>query len=148
MSNSTRLGKEDMLPSKLNNKTLVSLQSIIPSYPFFQPYDHLNVIRLEVTHTLHCLDHLRKSFYPNYYPPDSAIHGILHRDHCLDHLRQMVLCNGDLTPIPTRFYKALDHNYIDSDRPHTCRNWPRIRDWIWERHNGSLTVAPVNKDLS
>ncbi|KUJ13261.1 uncharacterized protein LY89DRAFT_721308 [Mollisia scopiformis] len=119
-----------------------------PGYEqFYAPVAGGNATELEVTHALHCLDHLRKAFYPEKYPTD-AIHGIMHRDHCLDHLRQMVLCNGDLTPIPTRYYKALNANYIDSDRPHTCRNWPSIRDWVWERFNGSLAVPPMKEDLS
>lgn len=134
-----------MPPSKLADIAVAPLYSIISSYPVFSPCGRLTATRLEVTHALHCLDHLRKAFYPNYYPPDSPIHGIMHRDHCLDHLRQMVLCNNDLTPIPTRYYKALNKNYIDSDRPHTCRNWPSIRDWVWERYNGSLAVPPAKK---
>lgn len=94
-------------------------------------------------HTLHCLDHIRKAFYPDHYPVDNEIHGVLHRDHCLDHLRQTVLCNADLTPIPSRYYKALGQNYIDSDRPHTCRDFGRIREWVSERFNGSLKVEPA-----
>ena len=30
-------------------------------------------------HTLHCLDHIRKAFYPDHYPMDSPIHGTMHR---------------------------------------------------------------------
>lgn len=94
-------------------------------------------------HTLHCLDHIRKAFYPQHYPVDSEIHGVLHRDHCLDHLRQTVLCQADLTPIPSRYYKSLGQNYIDSDRPHTCRDFGKIREWVSERFNGSLRVMPA-----
>ncbi|EAA30500.3 hypothetical protein GE21DRAFT_10623 [Neurospora crassa] len=110
---------------------------------FWSPKHGGYVVALEVMHTLHCLDHIRKAFYPDHYPVDSDIHGTLHRDHCLDHLRQTVLCNADLTPIPSRYYKALGQNYIDSDRPHTCRDFGRIREWVSERFNGSLKVEPA-----
>ncbi|KAK3935486.1 hypothetical protein QBC46DRAFT_397382 [Diplogelasinospora grovesii] len=110
---------------------------------FWSPKRGGYVVALEVMHTLHCLDHIRKAFYPDQYPVDSPIHGTLHRDHCLDHLRQTVLCNADLTPIPSRYYKSLDENYIDSDRPHTCRDFGRIRDWVSARFNGSLAVPPA-----
>ncbi|KAK3949211.1 hypothetical protein QBC32DRAFT_176948, partial [Pseudoneurospora amorphoporcata] len=110
---------------------------------FWSPKHGGYVAALEVMHTLHCLDHIRKAFYPQHYPVDSDIHGTLHRDHCLDHLRQTVLCNADLTPIPSRYYPALGQNYIDSDRPHTCRDFGRIREWVSERFNGSLRVEPA-----
>lgn len=103
-----------------------------------------------------------------------AIHGVLHRgqcehifsccifqkaqrmdgaDHCINHLRQMIMCNADITPIPTRWYGGINQNYIDSNRPHTCRNFGKLRAWVSERYNGSLAVpsqsAPegVNDEL-
>ncbi|MCJ1357634.1 MAG: hypothetical protein MMC33_007630 [Icmadophila ericetorum] len=111
---------------------------------FWSPKDGGYIAGLEVLHTLHCLDHIRKAFYPEHYPKDQAIHGVMHRDHCIDHLRQMVMCNADITPIPSRFYSGIDQNYIDSDRPHTCRNFGKIREWVTERWNGSLAVPPQN----
>ena len=60
------------------------------------------VAGLDVLHTLHCLNHLRKTLYPKAYPqdPDNAV---MHSAHCLDHLRQLAMCNADLTPIPTQW---------------------------------------------
>ncbi|KAK3349073.1 hypothetical protein B0T25DRAFT_481486 [Lasiosphaeria hispida] len=110
---------------------------------FWSPVRGGYVAALEVMHTLHCLDHIRKSFYPDHYPMDSPVHGVLHRDHCLDHIRQTILCNSDLTPIPSRYYKGLKENYIDSDRPHTCRNFDLVREWVSARYNGSLEVPPA-----
>jgi hypothetical protein len=56
----------------------------------------------------------------------------------------MVMCNSDLTPIPSRYYIGIDQNYIDSsEQPHTCRNWPKVRDWVSARFNGSLAVPPA-----
>ncbi|WDK18394.1 hypothetical protein CGRA01v4_09679 [Colletotrichum graminicola] len=113
-----------------------------PDYTkFWAPREGGYVAALEVMHTVHCLDHIRKAFSPESYPEDSPIHGGLHRDHCIDHLRQTVMCNADLTPIPSVYYLGVGDNYINSDRPHTCRNFQRIRDWVSDRFNGTSRVA-------
>lgn len=52
------------------------------------------------------------------------------------------MCAGDMTPIPTRYFKSVDRNYVDSDRVHTCRNFQMLRDWTTERHHGSTAVRP------
>ncbi|MCJ1360351.1 MAG: hypothetical protein MMC33_010356 [Icmadophila ericetorum] len=96
---------------------------------------------LDVFHTLHCLDHLRQAFYPDYYP-QTILHGKLHNVHCIDHIRQMVQCYADATPIPSRYYPGLGQNYIDSDQVHTCRNFAELRAWTSERYNGSAAVEP------
>jgi len=89
-------------------------------------------VGLDVFHTLHCLDHIRQKFYPDYYP-QTSIHGQKHHEHCINHLRQMVMCYADATPIPTRFFKGIGHNYVDGDRMHTCRDFGAIRKWTSER---------------
>jgi hypothetical protein len=68
-------------------------------------------------------------------------------DHCLEQVRQYIMCAGDLTPIPTRYYPALGRNYVDSDYPpHTCRSWDRLRGWVSDRINGSLAIKPKFRD--
>src|ERR1700744_3074510 len=63
--------------------------------------------------------------------------------HCLDQVRQYIVCAGDLTPIPTRFYPALGRNYVDSDYPpHTYRSWDGLRGRVSDRINGRLAVEP------
>ncbi|KAI0965306.1 hypothetical protein F4678DRAFT_485386 [Xylaria arbuscula] len=96
---------------------------------------------LDMFHTLHCLDHLRKSFYPDEYILD-GIHGDMHQLHCIDHLRQMIQCNADMTVIPTRWYGSINQNYIDSDRTHTCRDFSKVREWVSSRYDGLLAVKP------
>jgi hypothetical protein len=54
------------------------------------------------------------------------------------------MCAGDLTVIGTKYYPSVDRNYVLSDVPHTCRNFDMIRDWAWERFNGSTAVKPVH----
>ncbi|KAH6638692.1 hypothetical protein BKA67DRAFT_528918, partial [Truncatella angustata] len=58
-----------------------------PGYEqFYAPGAGGYATELKVTQALHCLDHLREAFYPDYYPLNSAIHGMIHQNHCLDHL--------------------------------------------------------------
>jgi len=100
---------------------------------------------LDVMHLLHCLNFVRKDFHRERYPP-RTVDPTLHRYHCIDIIRQSLMCHADLTPIPTRYYKGLGQNYIDSNRPHVCRNWRQIRSWVTERNNGSLEVKPLHPD--
>jgi hypothetical protein len=100
---------------------------------------------LDALHTLHCLNHLRMSIYPDVYPQD-PIDGPMHKAHCVDHLRQLIMCNADLTPVPTQYFEGLERNYINSSRVHTCRDFSKIREWATERFNGSTAVKPRNRD--
>lgn len=59
-------------------------------------------------------------------------------DHCIDALRQMLQCVVDITPIPTRYYPGIGHNYIDSDREHTCRDFDQMR--VWMSHRTAITI--------
>ncbi|KAF4816065.1 Cyclochlorotine biosynthesis protein O [Colletotrichum siamense] len=114
-----------------------------PGYEkYWAPREGGYIAALEVMHTVHCLDHIRRAFYPDIYPNKNPIHGTKHRDHCIEHLRQIILCNSDLTPIPSIFYIGVEDNYINSDRPHTCRNFQKIREFVSDRFNGSSRVAP------
>lgn len=61
-------------------------------------------------------------------------------EHCIDHIRQMLMCSGDMTLIPTEWTDYLGRNYVNSDVPHTCRNFAKLRDWVVSRHNGSTMV--------
>lgn len=72
---------------------------------------------LGVYHQMHCLNRIRKSFYPDAYYPGQARHELLHhasesgllcspaacayarQDHCFDVLRQAILCHGDISVV-------------------------------------------------
>ncbi|KAL8994707.1 MAG: hypothetical protein Q9169_005392 [Polycauliona sp. 2 TL-2023] len=92
---------------------------------------------LDMFHTLHCLDHIRKSLYPKYYH-QTSLHGKIHNGHCMDHIRQQIMCQSDLTPLPSQYFESRDTNYLDSDREHTCRDFSAIREWTHMRYNQSL----------
>ncbi|KAH8654597.1 hypothetical protein BGZ60DRAFT_418842 [Tricladium varicosporioides] len=102
----------------------------------------------DMQHTLHCLNFLRKTYWPEHYPM-SAVHGNVHRDHCIDHLRQLVMCQGDITPVATLYRPGIERNYVESNRWHTCRDTSKIlewaegrfhesQEWILERTNGEV----------
>ena len=52
------------------------------------------------------------------------------------------MCAGDMTPIPTKYYKSIDRNYVDSDYPHTCRNFEKLQEWMVDRYDGKSAIQP------
>ncbi|KAF7342408.1 hypothetical protein MVEN_01829800 [Mycena venus] len=97
---------------------------------------------LDLFHTLHCLDHIRKSLYPDHYH-QGKLHGDIHNGHCIDHIRQQIMCQADLTPLPSQRFENVNKNYLDSDRTHTCRDFSQIRQFVHMRYNQSLTGHEV-----
>ncbi|SMQ47375.1 unnamed protein product [Zymoseptoria tritici ST99CH_3D7] len=95
---------------------------------------------LDVFHTLHCVNALRKSLYPDFYP-ETRLHGTVHLEHCIDVLRQEVQCYGSTTLIPSQYFPAIEQNYIDSDQQHVCRSFTTLREWTNRRRiHGDLYV--------
>ncbi|KAF2214937.1 hypothetical protein CERZMDRAFT_57437 [Cercospora zeae-maydis SCOH1-5] len=124
-------------------------------YPDTPDHEGGYVAGLDVLHTLHCVNMLRKSLYKDQY--HEGEHGTkkfqqYHVDHCLDIVRQNIQCNSDLTLIPTRWWDGLGktgRNFIDSDQVHTCRNFGMIREWAhgkWNRSHrvGDMHLPPVD----
>lgn len=125
--------------------------------------------RFDMFHTLHCLvrrplillflrtrrqtneeqNHIRKSLNPSYYGTVYEFtngkyggHPQVHQDHCIDHIRQFIMCSGDMTPVPTKYYPGLGSNYVESEMPHTCRNFDALRDWMVDRFQGGGAIQP------
>lgn len=117
------------------------------------------VTGFDMFHTLHCLNNLRKALNPSYYGTVEEIsHGVhkshghkprgnghppVHQDHCIEQIRQYIMCSGDMTPIPTKYYPGLGRNYVKSDVPHTCRNFDALHNWMVGRYDGLGAVKPV-----
>ncbi|CZR55583.1 uncharacterized protein PAC_05471 [Phialocephala subalpina] len=102
------------------------------------------VAGLDIFHTLHCVNQLRKSLWPEYYFKNAKLPvNRLHYRHCLEQIRQYVMCSGDLTPVPTRYYESVGRNYADSDVLHTCRNFGDLREWMNERYDGKTALKPA-----
>ncbi|KAF2094937.1 hypothetical protein NA57DRAFT_80104 [Rhizodiscina lignyota] len=99
---------------------------------------------IDMFHTLHCLDQLRHMIWSEYYnePVANNPHtNLMHKGHCIDQIRQYIMCAGDLTPIPVKSYRGIDGSpfrYVDSDYPHTCRSFGKIREWADARSDRIL----------
>ncbi|KAF3762727.1 hypothetical protein M406DRAFT_263533 [Cryphonectria parasitica EP155] len=98
-------------------------------------------------HTLHCLNQLRQALMPEHYEAHGhkarADNAALHQNHCIEQMRQYIMCSGDMTPIPTKYYSGLGRNYVDSDVPHTCRNFAALHDWVVARYDGAEAIQPI-----
>ncbi|KAK3956143.1 hypothetical protein QBC32DRAFT_367251 [Pseudoneurospora amorphoporcata] len=93
---------------------LIAKEEEITSWP--------DVAGFDVFHTLHCLNNIRKELNPQFYPPKTSHHhrrssspetARLHQDHGIEQIRQYIMCSGDMTPIPTKYYPSLGRNYVD-----------------------------------
>lgn len=102
-----------------------------------------HVVVIEMFHQLHCVNMIRDLVYSGgnanpYDEPEWWKTG--HIDHCIDYLRQIIMCHGDLTPMPL-IYDARGHpryapnfNFV-----RTCRNFDRIYEWA-AKGNRSATL--------
>ncbi|CAK7221034.1 hypothetical protein SBRCBS47491_004389 [Sporothrix bragantina] len=91
------------------------------------------VIGLDMFHTLHCLNNLRKLIHPEYYPVVDDPRARMHDSHCIDQLRQQVMCAGDATPVPVKWHAAAQRSYVKSDVVHTCRNFRQLKNFTLDR---------------
>lgn len=93
------------------------------------------LVGVTFTHTMHCLNSLRKKLYPGRYHATSWLdeHGNFtysrwwHTDHCIEMLRRYVACHADTT--------AFTYDWIEGTQllvhpgtVHTCKNFDRVKD--------------------
>jgi len=107
------------------------------------------VAGLDVIHTLHCVNRIRKEIDRDYYFREDQTPGGYDKEHvyhCIDILRQTVQCYGDITPIPIRWFDGIDRGFIDSDQVHTCRDFRKVREWVTERFNRTPAKLGRNQD--
>ncbi|EPE33090.1 hypothetical protein GLAREA_06102 [Glarea lozoyensis ATCC 20868] len=103
------------------------------------PISDTYLAEVEVMHSLHCLNAIRKALNPEYYERHSSHkfpEGLqkMHVIHCIEQLRQTIQCAGDLTPVPLRPYGDADNvQLIGTPMAHTCRDWDVFRRWYSER---------------
>ncbi|KIW98973.1 uncharacterized protein Z519_00636 [Cladophialophora bantiana CBS 173.52] len=89
---------------------------------------------LDILHTLHCVNTLRQHLDLDYYMKQDIHHpSQIHNYHCIDQIRQYLMCNGDLTPVPTRWHEGRGSIYVESNMLHTCRNFDSILGWVKRR---------------
>ncbi|KAK4545972.1 hypothetical protein LTR36_002536 [Oleoguttula mirabilis] len=96
-----------------------------------QPDQHIVVI--EMFHQLHCVSMLRDLIYSDgqanpYNETEWWRAG--HIDHCIDYIRQIIMCHGDLTPMPLVYDPRGHPQYGPNFRViRTCRNFDKIFEW-------------------
>jgi len=98
------------------------------------------LVSLDVYHSLHCVNLVRKGLDWDYYygdqPGQTPVNYMTrdHMYHCLEHLRQVVMCHSDLTPMRFRWSSFVEGRGMPVwEEPHTCRNWEKVRIWAEER---------------
>ncbi|KAM3448134.1 hypothetical protein MY3296_008055 [Beauveria thailandica] len=100
-------------------------------------------VTLDVYHTLHCVNHLRKSYYSNYYHnPNPVAQQQEHFDHCIDLLRQTLMCHGDISMHPFEWIDGYRFPWPTEQTEHQCRNWDKLVAWSKE-HSVSNLEGPI-----
>ncbi|KAL4911369.1 hypothetical protein BDW74DRAFT_172832 [Aspergillus multicolor] len=93
---------------------------------------------VEVMHSLHCLNTLRKALSPEYYGPAHSAH----LEHCFEQVRQSLQCAGDLTPVVLRpLGESGREVVVGTPMAHTCRSWDLLRKWYTQRGKEHGTVG-------
>ncbi|KAF3022018.1 hypothetical protein E8E14_012277 [Neopestalotiopsis sp. 37M] len=100
------------------------------------------LISLDVYHSLHCIDLVRKAIDFRYYYPTGQVPYFYrpHVDHCVDYLRQAIQCQGDLTPLTYAQVEPKGNIVPVFGTPHTCRNFSKIHEWAMQRRNHEEAV--------
>ncbi|KAH8806642.1 hypothetical protein DL96DRAFT_1686347 [Flagelloscypha sp. PMI_526] len=93
------------------------------------------VVQLSVFHQLHCVNMLRKSIYPEVYPPaPGASHSDpTHLSHCIDILRQGVQCASDISPFGYTWVEEKQEMLLQLHVVHSCRNFEKLKEWALPR---------------
>ncbi|PGG96500.1 hypothetical protein AJ79_09560 [Helicocarpus griseus UAMH5409] len=142
------------LPKSIASKLDESIES------FVEPGQYIYGVGM--LHQMHCLNRIRRSFYPKKFFPNETQEQInVHKNHCFDLLRQSILCAGDVSMV---YWWNRSYSYTDEQgqRHHTqkfltmsneektkgsfafwdveahCRDWDKIYEWaeINQVHTG------------
>ncbi|KAF5328245.1 hypothetical protein D9619_013402 [Psilocybe cf. subviscida] len=118
-----RIPKSDA--ARLPNKT-----AVIPGDP-----EGFYITELDVFHQLHCLNFIRKSLHPDYYPAQrlGTLENNMHVSHCVDSIRQSLMCSADISTVVWQWDATQQNNTFRGGVAHKCRNFGMIQDWARER---------------
>jgi hypothetical protein len=83
---------------------------------------------LEVFHTAHCLNMLRKMIYPEYYKPYGAAERG-HLEHCVETIRQSLMCNSGTGLVTFHWVRGIEEPYSDYNTYHQCRDPDAVLEW-------------------
>ncbi|RDW91741.1 hypothetical protein BP5796_02906 [Coleophoma crateriformis] len=92
-------------------------------------------ISLDVYHSLHCVDLMRRAIDFRYYYPTGKVPYFYrsHLDHCVDYVRQALQCQSDLTPLTYLKYSQRNTSIPVFGTSHTCRDFSKVHEWAIER---------------
>ncbi|CAG8951655.1 hypothetical protein HYFRA_00005455 [Hymenoscyphus fraxineus] len=95
------------------------------------------LISLDVYHSLHCIDLVRKAIDFRYYHPTGHVPYFYrsHVDHCVDYLRQAIQCQSDLSPLTYTRTEPKNRTIPVFGTAHTCRNFSKVHEWAMERRS-------------
>ncbi|KAF2245941.1 hypothetical protein BU26DRAFT_607235 [Trematosphaeria pertusa] len=107
------------------------------------------MVGIDVFHQLHCLNVLRRSFYPQRYRgmgmwhPNGTLNmlGWVHIDHCIESLRQSLQCSADIAPIPFTWMPERKYMLLRMDTYHRCRDFDALHAWTRERQVGEYSES-------
>ncbi|KAJ4398918.1 hypothetical protein N0V85_006163 [Neurospora sp. IMI 360204] len=91
---------------------------------------------LKVYHQLHCLDLIRKHFYPDRYGGDRDMteqqrkEYWIHLEHCIDNLRQAIMCCSDISTIPWIYMERVHANFPSAKTTHICQDFDKLTEWM------------------
>ncbi|EFY97817.2 hypothetical protein MAA_06600 [Metarhizium robertsii ARSEF 23] len=105
-------------------------------------------VMIEVFHQLHCLNHLRTSFFmdrDNGKPGGSTIDPEDHADHCFSYLFQTLLCHADVGVMTVTWHPEWDVFKPQFNVTKQCRNFDAIKDWA---HTRKARFFPPQRNFS
>ncbi|KAF2122432.1 hypothetical protein BDV96DRAFT_639021 [Lophiotrema nucula] len=102
------------------------------------------MVGIDVFHQLHCLNVLRRAFYPHRYPnlsmwhPNGTLYFVnwIHIDHCIESLRQSLQCSSDISPMTFKWLPERHYMLLSMQTHHHCRDFHALRDWAKENSYG------------
>ena len=76
---------------------------------------------------------IRMSLYSEVYPQMLTPNAKVHVDHCIEALRELIMCEGNMTPIPIEWSEKGERINPNYAQRHTCRNFEALKRWTKER---------------
>lgn len=95
---------------------------------------------LDVFHTLHCVNNIRKAYYDDYYQTPGPVESHHeHFDHCIDLLREVLMCHGDVSLHTYGWKDEYPRPWPTMQTTHQCRNWDELVKWSKDRAVADLS---------
>ncbi|KAM3562391.1 hypothetical protein ARSEF4850_002781 [Beauveria asiatica] len=107
------------------------------------------VAELDIIHTVHCLNALRRDIHWRYYFADRYPDGVFpelhrtHTDHCIYIILQNLMCSANGDVITNVWVEGQSHPFPDFNVNKKCRSYQTFVDW---HHKTQITdMAAYNK---